>query len=173
MRPVITSAFIVTAFLASAAANAARLPQGASSIQESYQDWQVACVATKDATHCAMTQRQADPKTHKRVLTIALRPSGADRLAGQLLLPFGLALQSGVTLRIDDGPQGSPLPFLTCLPAGCVVALDLPRAMIQAASHAKALAVEARSLTSKEPIAFTVSLKGFASAYRRMVNLGT
>lgn len=44
------------------------LPGGASSLQETYQDWQVACVMVDKGRTCTMAQQQAR-KTGQRVLT--------------------------------------------------------------------------------------------------------
>jgi invasion protein IalB len=100
------------------------LPGGAGSLSESYQDWQVRCVSTGQGPRCAMSQMQVDPKTRKRIMTIELRADGG-KATGALIAPFGLALARGITLKIDDKGGETSLVFSTCVPAGCVVPLDL------------------------------------------------
>lgn len=113
----------ITLGAANAQESPSSLPGGASSEQETYQDWRVACVQTK-VKHCAMLQQQAR-KGGQRVLSMELA-AGTDGqgATGTLVLPFGLALHAGVSLQIDDQPVGDPLAFKTCLPAGCVVPIE-------------------------------------------------
>ena len=80
---------------------------GASSLQETYDDWQVACGQQGGVKRCAMGQQQISKENRQRVLDIELWPSG-DKLEGALMLPFGLALDQGVTLQIDDAARASP-----------------------------------------------------------------
>ncbi|MGN1289969.1 MAG: invasion associated locus B family protein [Bradyrhizobium sp.] len=37
--------------------------------------------------------------------------------------PSGLSLDAGITLAVDDRPDGEALRFRTCLPVGCIVSL--------------------------------------------------
>src|SRR5690349_15348213 len=71
---------------------------------------------------CGLAQQQIDNKSRHRLLAIELKPSSSG-LQGVLVLPFGLALDKGVTLKIDDGAPTAPLPFRTCLFDGCRVTL--------------------------------------------------
>jgi len=102
---------------------ASTLPGGASSLQETYDDWQVVCGQQGGVKRCAMVQQQISKENRQRVLDIELWPAG-DKLQGALMLPFGLALDQGVTLQVDDAAPGQPLHFRTCLPGGCVVPLS-------------------------------------------------
>ncbi|WP_280953504.1 invasion associated locus B family protein [Phyllobacterium phragmitis] len=47
-------------------------------------------------------------------------PAG-NTVTGTLIMPFGLALDAGVTFEIDDKPAMQPVRFRTCLPGGCLV----------------------------------------------------
>lgn len=156
-------------FLASSASGQS-LPGGAGSLSESYQDWQVRCVSTDNGPRCAMSQMQVDPKTRKRILTIELR-SDEGRAVGALIAPFGLALAEGVTLKVDDRRGETPLAFSTCVPAGCVVPLDLDTDMTKSLVSGGALAVTATADATRQPLAFSISLKGFSSAWERIGEL--
>ncbi|MFI5017886.1 MAG: invasion associated locus B family protein [Dongiales bacterium] len=152
-----------------AGSSASTLPGGASSLQETYDDWQVACGQQGGVKRCAMGQQQISKENRQRVLDIELWPSG-DKLEGALMLPFGLALDQGVTLQIDDAAPGQPLHFRTCLPGGCVVPLSFDGRSLTALLHGAVLKVKA--VVDGGGIApFTISLKGFSGAYNRSVAL--
>jgi invasion protein IalB len=152
-----------------AGSSASTLPGGASALQETYDDWQVACGQQGAVKHCAMVQQQISKENRQRVLDIELWPAG-DKLEGALMLPFGLALDQGVTLQVDDGTPGQPLHFRTCLPGGCVVPLSFDAGSLAPLLHGTALKVKA--VVDGGGIApFTISLKGFSGAYNRAVAL--
>ncbi|MEO2037624.1 MAG: invasion associated locus B family protein, partial [Martelella sp.] len=60
MKPRHIAAGIVSAFLFGAAASPAisALPEGASSINETYQDWRVTCISNEGVDRCAMIHNQ-------------------------------------------------------------------------------------------------------------------
>ncbi|AIN83662.1 hypothetical protein IY71_01790 [Brucella suis] len=105
--------------LSSLSAFAASLPGGASTLQETYQDWTVSCQSQKDTTACVMRQEQSSAQTGQRVLTAELRNVAGGKVDGVLLMPFGLDLAKGASLKIDD-TAGPNLTFSTCLPQGCL-----------------------------------------------------
>lgn len=76
-----------------------------------------------------MLQEQQDGKSGPRVIAMELRPS-PDVSVAPPFLPFGLDLASGATLQADDGTPGQPLPFHTCLPAGCIVSSNVEAEML-------------------------------------------
>jgi invasion protein IalB len=157
---------------------AGTLPGGASSLQESYQDWQVVCAqqvandqtgAASPVKRCVMNQQQVERQNQQRVLAIELAPAG-DKLEGALVLPFGLALDEGAALRVDDGPAGPPLRFRTCLPAGCVIPLSFDAANIAALRKGGMLKVKVVADGGGDTL-LPISLKGFAAAYSRVAAL--
>jgi invasion protein IalB len=119
---------------------------------------------------CAVSQQLFDKKTNKRVLLIALSAEDQGGVKGSLVMPFGLALDSGVTLQIDDGPLTKPIHFRTCLPGGCIIPLEWPAATVQALGAARSLKAAAVA-DDGQPAPFTISMKGFASALDRAVAL--
>lgn len=145
------------------------LPGGAQAINETFQDWQVTCMQPQGVKRCAVNQQQLDEKTRQRVLAFELQPRG-DKAEGVLVLPFGLVLDRGVTLKAGDAELGPALRFRTCLPQGCVVSLSLD-------SKAMAVLRKATVLTigvigdADQPANLSVSLKGFSSAFDRAVAL--
>jgi len=149
------------------------LPGGATSLREVHGDWVVNCALTGEGQQarkvCAMSQEQQDGKSGQRVIAMELRPS-PDSGAATLVLPFGLDLAAGAALQIDDQVQGQPLPFRTCLPAGCVVSSDFDAKMLGSLRNGTALKIHAKADGGKETI-FSVSLKGFGGAFDRTASL--
>lgn len=160
-------ALATTGHAQEAAAPASTLPGGANSLQETYQDWQVACVQQEAGKHCAMLQQQAQ-QNGQRVLSIELvATAGQNILNGALVLPFGLALEAGVTLQVDETGAPQPLRFSTCLPAGCLVPLDFNDAMLGELRAGTALNVNATAMATNQPVVLSVSLAGFSAALER------
>jgi invasion protein IalB len=144
------------------------LPGGASSLQETFQDWQVACVIRDNARHCSLSQQQTKQGTNQRVLAVELTPASNNSLGGVLILPFGLLLNSGATMQIDDKPISKPLAVRTCLPTGCIVALNFDKASIDVYRAGSVLKIGSVASDTDQPVLFTVSLKGFNSALDRI-----
>jgi invasion protein IalB len=158
------------AILASTAAMAeAQLPNGASSVSETYQDWQMVCTQSQDGKRCSITQQQTDSKTSQRVLGVELQPQG-DKAEGVLVLPFGLLLDKGVALRIGEADISPSLRFRTCLPQGCLVPLSLDAKTLAALRKTATLTVNAVGATD-QPMTLSVSLKGFGQALDRAAAL--
>lgn len=166
---VLGAAFLLSPSPVRAQTTDAALPGGASSLRETFEDWAVACSAQAKSKACSLSQQQFDSKSRQRVLAIELRPSGAG-LQGLLVLPFGLALDQGVTLQVDDGPAGPPLRFRTCLPDGCLVALNFDDKLAAILRKGTALTVKAVS-DGGDPTSFRVSLKGLPGALTRVSTL--
>jgi invasion protein IalB len=139
---------------------AERLPNGASSITEIYGDWGVDCRLVHGQKRCLLLYFQADTQTMRRVFEIKLRTPSDGRLAGMILMPFGLKLDSGVVLKLDDKDLGEGLRFLTCVPLGCLLPVSFPTAAVNAMKTAKALTVASLNLSGGELVTFTVSLDG-------------
>ena len=147
----------------------ATLPGGATSLQETFGDWQVACVVQGPAKRCALTQEQVNQQSRQRVFAIELSTTG-DKLEGVLLMPFGLALDRGVTLQIDDQPAQAALKFRTCLPGGCLVPLSLDGKSAASLKVGTVLKARAAADGGTDQL-YTVSLKGFAQALERVAAL--
>jgi invasion protein IalB len=159
--------FAALAPLASAAQTP--LPGGAQSVAETYQDWQMVCTQPQGGKRCVVGQQQSDSKSGQRILAVELQPQG-DKAEGVLLLPFGLTLDKGVSLRIGEAEIGPALRFKTCVMQGCVVPVTLDAKALAALRKGTALTVNATS--DVEPsMAFSISLKRFGSALDRATTL--
>jgi invasion protein IalB len=147
----------------------ASLPNGASSLQETYQDWQLACGMQDNARVCTVTQDQTQ-KNGQRLLAVELRVGQKGGLIGTLLLPFGILFEPGVTPQIDDQPPLGPLKFRTCLPNGCVALFPIDRALMQKLKAGSELKLDVTTAADTK-LSFPVSLKGLGAALDRMVAL--
>jgi invasion protein IalB len=146
------------------------LPGGATSLQETFQDWQVNCAVQANGKRCTLSQQQFG-QNRQRLLAIELAPGDGANVTGTLVLPFGLLLEAGVTTQIDDKPTGKPLRFRTCLPAGCVVPLQFDGAAASALRAGTALKFIATPSESNEALTFSISLKGLPAALSRTAAL--
>lgn len=118
------------------------LPGGASSLNETYADWRVACMQQGKTKRCALSQAQAQ-QNGQRVLAIELAVPSDDTVTGLLVLPFGLALDSGVSFQIDDTPAMPPIRFRTCVPAGCLVDTSFDAPALEALRAGAVLKIKA------------------------------
>ena len=154
----------------SAEAAAQTLPGGATSLQETFVDWQVGCAVREATKRCAITQEQVNQQSRQRVLAVELTTAG-DKLEGMLIAPFGLALDRGITLQIDEQPSLPTLKFSTCLPGGCLVPLGFDAKTTAALKAGSALKVRAVPAGGGQDLLYTISLKGFAQGLDRVVTL--
>ncbi len=148
---------------------AALLPGGASSLNETYEDWRVICMVQNKAKNCAVSQVQTQ-QNGQRVLAVEVGAPRDEATTATVILPFGLSLEAGVTLQIDEHAAMEPLRFRTCLPAGCVVSLTLDAETLQAIRSAKTIRVATVADGGAET-PFSISLKGFSSAMDRLSTL--
>ncbi|QDC03101.1 invasion associated locus B family protein [Mesorhizobium sp. 8] len=149
---------------------ASKLPGGASSLQETYQDWSLSCQGTPK-TVCGISQQQMQ-QNGQRVLAIELRRSADGGLSGNLVLPFGLSLDAGAALQVDAAAPQKPVRFSTCLPAGCLVPLTFDAEEAAVLKNGTALKVNVQSSDAKQ-VTLSISLKGLAAAIARLEALGT
>lgn len=165
---VITIFAIVTrgAAQTSGGATASGLPGGASSLNETYLDWRVACAAQGATKRCVLSQVQTQ-QNGRRVLAIELNAPSTSTVSGTLVMPFGLALDSGVTFQIDDRPAMPPLRFRTCVPAGCLVNVNFDAATIAALRAASTLKLKATA-DDGTSAPLSISLHGFGAAFDRI-----
>ncbi|MBN8939801.1 MAG: invasion associated locus B family protein [Rhizobiales bacterium] len=150
----------------------AQLPNGATSINETYGDWTVDCRIIEGRKACAFSQSQGNQQTGQRSFAIEFRLPENGKTDGVLLLPFGLNLDLGVKLKIDEQDLGQGVRFSTCLPSGCLAPISLPTVATEALKKGTRLIVSATSLSSGEAATFNVSLNGFAAAIARVAQLG-
>jgi invasion protein IalB len=150
----------------------AQLPHGATAINETYGDWTVDCRIVENRKACVLMQSQGNSQTGQRTFAVELRTPQDGKTEGTLLLPFGLNLDAGVKLKVDDKDLGPAVRFSTCVPAGCLAPVTFPIATTDAMKRGTTLLVSAVTLRGGEPVTFSVSLNGFSAAIARAGTLG-
>lgn len=145
------------------------LPGGATSLQETFNDWMVSCAVQGNVKACSIMQQQNNQQTRQRVLAIELSTAG-DKVEGAILLPFGLLLDRGVVLQIDEQPAQPTLKFKTCVPGGCMIAVNFDAKTI--ASLRAGTVLKAKVAVDGGPDqVLPISLKGLGQALDRIVSL--
>jgi invasion protein IalB len=147
-------------------------------LREAYADWVVSCAMQSQGQDkapikvCRLSQEQTDPRTCQRLLAVEIRPGKTPKGGAKVtfILPFGLDLQKGVRLQFDEGALGGVQPFRTCLPPGCLLEADLDAATTASLGKAKFLKVNATADDGQQT-AFSISLKGFPTAFARTADL--
>jgi invasion protein IalB len=141
--------------------------RAASGVTEIYGGWTLNCGTESGKKFCTVMQAQVNKQTGQRVFAVELRAPKDGTTQGTILLPFGLKLDSGVILRLDDKDVAQGLHFSTCLAQGCLVPVSFPSASIDAIRHAKMLTVAGLSVDDDQAVTFSVVLDGFAAAIDR------
>ncbi|QKC82033.1 invasion associated locus B family protein [Mesorhizobium sp. NZP2077] len=154
---------------AAAQQQVAAVPDGPSSLREVYQDWSVACSVQDNARVCSLSQDQVQ-KNGQRLLAVEIQRRADGSTVATLLLPFGILLDSGVTLQIDDQPPSSPQRFRTCLPTGCIAVFSIDRSVLGKLRGGEVLKLNVTT-DAETPLTFPVSLHGLTAALDRMVAL--
>jgi invasion protein IalB len=144
------------------------LPNGASQLSETYGDWTLNCSTGTKA--CTLSQALVN-KEGQRAFLIELRVAKDGASEGTILMPFGLKLDAGVLLKLDDRDLGQGLRFSTCVAQGCMLPINFPIAGMNAIRNGKALAVGALNMSDGQLVTFSISLNGFAVAVDRAVQL--
>lgn len=141
-----------------------------SSLAETYDDWGVACSTTDGSRRCVLSQRQVH-QSGQRVLTLELEPADGTGVQGKLALPFGLYLDKGVSLGVDDATGSKPSRFRTCMPVGCIAALTFTEETIKLLRGGNVLKLVAFASDTEKEVSFSISLKGFGAALDRTIAL--
>ena len=153
-------------------------PSGATTVSESYGDWTMTCVRPAEKVACAVVQSQGNAKTGQRQFGIELKAPHDGHADGTVIMPFGLAIEPGITFKLDDQTLGKGAPYTSCTGEGCLVAISFPTLATDAMRNAKVLTVTGTKATGSagsstgSPAAVTVPLAGFAQALDRAVALG-
>ncbi|GLK80557.1 invasion associated locus B family protein [Methylopila turkensis] len=150
---------------------AANLPNGAASINEVYGDCTVDCRIAENRKTCLLSQAQGDSQTGRRTFAIELRAPANGASEGAVLMPFGLRLDNGAVLTLDDKDFGAGLRFSTCVPQGCILPVSFPTAATDALKKGTRLVVASLNQSDGRVTSFNVSLNGFAAALDRMSQL--
>ncbi|MGU3361918.1 invasion associated locus B family protein [Methylobacterium sp. M6A4_1b] len=147
-------------------------PAGATSLSEVYGDWTMTCAreAKPDAkAECAIMQAQG--AKGRREFALEIRPPSDGRAQGFILMPLGLAIEPGISFKLDEAVLGKGAPYLSCSQEGCLVPISLPTLATDTMKTAKNLLVSGIKPEAKDPVTITIPLEGFANALARAVAL--
>ena len=170
-RPATAQAPTAAPTVSQPAASTARLPNGATSVNEVYGDWTVDCRINDGQKLCLLSQSQGDSRTNQRVFAIELRAPKDGRAEGTILMPFWLKLENGAVLKLDDRDLGQGLRFSTCTPSGCLLPVSFPTVATDAMKNGKTLTAAALNLSNNDVVSFNIVLNGFGPALDRLVQL--
>jgi invasion protein IalB len=133
-----------------------------------YQDWHMACPAAKSKeVPCEMAADVVDAQSKSVVARIALTRD-KDKQVVVLTLPFGVALEQPVSLKVGSEPA-KQFSYRTCNNVGCVAVGQLDGNLEKALRRADDAKLQFAGLDGKQT-EMPVSLKGYNaahSAYKR------
>jgi len=126
--------------------------------------WRVECTGDGHTLECRAIQQIFQRDTRQLVASVAVRYA-PDTKGPQmsLLLPLGLNLTEGVSLKVDAGPPEHQ-PIQTCNNTGCLVTMVPNDKFLAAMRTGTDLKVTIQD-ASKKPIEMSLPLLGFGVAY--------
>jgi invasion protein IalB len=127
------------------------LPNGANAINEVYGAWTVDCRVTDGQKRCILIQAQGNNRTGQRVFAFELQTPKDGRSNGTIFMPFGLNLEAGASLKLDDKEVGQGLRFSTCGSQGCLLPVSFPSATLEAVKKGSTLTVTSLICLAAKP----------------------
>lgn len=146
-------------------------PAGATMVSESYGDWTMTCTRPNEKVTCIVAQSQGDSQTGRRKFGFEMQMPANGRSEGIVLMPFGLAIEPGVSFKLDEQALGKGAPYTMCSGEGCLVPISFPTLALDGMRAAKTLTITGQKSGSSDPAAITVPLQGFPQAFDRAVAL--
>lgn len=145
------------------------LPGGATTLQETFDDWIVTCGVANGAKICAASQQQMQ-QNGQRVLAVEIKPE-ADHTRIDVVLPFGILVSEPISYQIGEANSVQTTKIKTCFPGGCVATFNLNADQLRELRSAKEVKMVAPVDNNPKGFDFTISLKGFPKAYDRVNQL--
>ena len=99
------------------------------------------CTRPDDKVSCIVAQSQGDSQTGRRKFAFELQTPASGRSEGLVLMPFGLAIEPGVSFKLDEQTLGKGAPYMTCGAEGCFVPISFPTLALDGMRNAKTLTV--------------------------------
>ncbi|BBL52893.1 invasion protein [Bartonella quintana] len=150
----------------------ATLPNGASSLTETYGLWSVNCGIQDGKKVCFMHRQEVNDQNRVVVaMNVGLNADGV--VSGNLTVPFGILVSKPVRLQVDEGKAVIETGIRTCVPAGCVVPVVFDKNHLAALRAGKHLKLAMTIAASGEPALndLFVQLNGFSNALNRLIAL--
>jgi len=138
-------------------------------VKAQYGDWQMSCDTPPGASfeQCALIQNvTAEDQPNVGLSVIVLKTADKQVRLLRVLAPLGVLLPNGLGLNIDTKNIGR-VPFVRCLPNGCVAEVVLDDKLIGELQTGKnAIFVVFR--TPEEGVGIPVSLSGFVDGFKQL-----
>ncbi|GGI20856.1 invasion associated locus B family protein [Oxalicibacterium faecigallinarum] len=131
--------------------------------------WEVICAKPDKKEICQVvqaleTRNEKDGKsTGQRLLRMTLQKQ-QEGVVLSFELPFGIDLRPGMVYQIDGGKE-TTVPFLTCMPGGCLVSTIVTDDIKRQLTSGKQMKVGFRPLGSEKVVVIDVTLDGLGKAY--------
>lgn len=138
-------------------------------VKAEYGDWQMSCDTPPGATfeQCALIQNvTAEDQPNVGLSVIVLKTADKQVRLLRVLAPLGVLLPNGLGLNIDEKNIGR-VPFVRCLPNGCVAEVVLDDKLV-GELHAGKNAIFVVFRTPEEGVGIPVSLNGFADGFKQL-----
>ncbi|WP_156851608.1 invasion associated locus B family protein [Bartonella refiksaydamii] len=151
---------------------AATLPNGASSLTETYGLWTINCGIQEGKKVCFMHRQEVNDQGRVVVaMNVILNTDGV--VSGNLTVPFGILVSKPVRLQVDEGKAVIETGIRTCVPAGCIVPIVFDKNHVAALRAGKHLKLAMTIAAPGEPPLndLFVQLNGFSSALNRLTAL--
>jgi invasion protein IalB len=142
-----------------------------------FNDWRLVCEtpAKGGKKQCEVFQRMLWGKEKGTALTTLVHTvknkEKKDVTMIRVVTPLGTLLTPGMAIKIDDGKQ-IKVPYLQCLPGGCLVDMVFDQEMMDKMKKGKTMFVAYRAGNGKDA-QLPVSLKGFGPALDAMAQAQT
>lgn len=114
-----------------------------------------------DPSKCEIFQRLVVKESSKRLIEFAVGyPQSPDTATAVVVLPLGIIVASGITVKIDD-QEPSKVGIKTCNNSGCFAEMTLSAPVIESMKKGQKITVSLLDGSAKQ-INIEMSLKGFA-----------
>ena len=139
----------------------------AAKIGDVFDDWKVQCETpqgfTEEVCHAFQVVSVKEKDKTQNILHIAVGyPPNQDAPIVIITVPLGVALQTGVQIKVDEG-TAMPFPFNVCLPNGCQAGIKLESPLLDDFKKGSKLTVTFGNL-KRQGVNVPVSLKGMTKA---------
>ncbi|EKE78726.1 invasion associated locus B family protein [Oceanibaculum indicum] len=136
--------------------------------REQVQDWVVRCLEPQagQPKRCEMVQVLSDRNTKREVLVMVVGYTGEKAPQAVLVLPLGVLLPAGISLKIDQGAPKT-IPYRHCEPQGCIAPWQMTEVDLAALRAGTTLTVSVNDGGGKA-VDLPVSLKGFTAALGKL-----
>jgi invasion protein IalB len=140
--------------------------QGA--VRSTHGDWQIRCDTPPgaQAEQCVLIQKVVADDSNAGLTVIVLKTADQKSKLMRVVVPLGVLLPSRLGLKLDNLDIGS-IPFIRCLPNGCVAEVvmdDKLLGQLRGAKTATFIIFE----TPEQGIGFPLSLNGFGEGYDKL-----